>query len=69
MSNMTFANGSLLPPSKGAFVALLNRCKAQVDADPDGYLENPHLYDILHGVYLRLCHPNIPDFGVEKVTQ
>jgi hypothetical protein len=50
-------------PSEGlaSFVALLDRCKAQVEADPDGYLENQHLYGALQHIYLRLCHGNIPE--------
>lgn len=43
------------------FVALLDRCKAQVEVDPDSVLLNPHLYEILHHVFLRLCGGNIPE--------
>jgi len=39
-----------------AFVALLDQCRAQVEEDPSGYLGNPHLYGLLHRIYLRLCH-------------
>jgi hypothetical protein len=49
-----------------AFVALLDRCKAQVEADPSSVVNNGHLYDLLHHVYLRLCHGNIPDAAVQR---
>lgn len=51
-------------PDLSAFLALLDRCKAQAQADPAGYTENPHLYDALHLIHLRLCHGNIPDYDV-----
>ncbi len=53
--------GAPAPHSTAAFVALLDRCRAQVESDPSGYLNNPHLYGAaLHHVYLRLCHGNVP---------
>ncbi len=52
-----------------AFVRLLECCQAQVQADPSGYRENPHLYDALHRIYLRLCHGNIPESGVNVQTR
>lgn len=45
------------------FVQKLDRCRAQVKADPSGYMKNRHLYDLLDKIYLRLCHGNIPDHG------
>lgn len=47
--------------SLAEFVALLDRCKAQVEGDPESVLSNPHLYNIQHHIYLRLCHGNIPE--------
>ena len=46
------------------FEDLLNQCKLQVRHDPSGYLENPHLFDILSKVRLRLCHGSIPDHSL-----
>ena len=47
------------------FDALLDKCKEQVRHDPAGFTANPHLYDLLHKIYLRLCHGNIPDYGLD----
>ena len=47
------------------FKTLLDDCRKQVEHDPDGYTNNPHLYDIAHKILLRLCHGNIPDFKVD----
>jgi hypothetical protein len=47
------------PHTLREFVDLIDRCKAQAEHDPTGYTENPHLYDAVHHVYLRLCHGNI----------
>jgi hypothetical protein len=44
------------------FAALLDRCRAQVEHDPSGYVENPHLYELLHKIFLRLCHGNVDEF-------
>jgi hypothetical protein len=43
------------------FLALLDRCREQVRRDPSGYFRNPHLYPLLHKLYLRLCHGTVPD--------
>lgn len=51
--------------SLAEFVALLDRCKAQVEADPEGYLLNPHLYDLQHRIFLRLCHGDIPEYAID----
>lgn len=42
------------------FLALLDRCREQVQRDPSGYFRNPHLYPLLHKLYLRLCHGKVP---------
>ena len=54
------------PIDLATFVALLDRCKAQVEADPEGYLLNPHLYDLQHRIYLRLCHGNIAEHALAQ---
>ena len=56
------------PESLAEFVALLDRCKAQVEADPESYLENLHLYGLQHGIFLRLCHGNIPEYAIEHTA-
>lgn len=38
------------------FMTLLESCKAQAVGDPSGYVDNPHLYESLNGVYESLCH-------------
>jgi hypothetical protein len=53
--------------SPSAFLGLLDRCRAQVEADPSGYTNNPHLYEALALIFLRLCHGNIPEFAVGQV--
>jgi hypothetical protein len=50
------------PKTLEEFVALLDRCKAQVEADPSGYTDNTFLYDLLQHILLRLCHGNMPDY-------
>jgi hypothetical protein len=42
-------------PTHADFVTLLNLCLVQVQADPDAFRYNPHLYDMLYSIYLRLC--------------
>lgn len=42
------------------FLSLLDRCREQVERDPSGYFRNPHLYPLLHKIYLRLCHGKVP---------
>ena len=49
------------------FLTLLELCHAQVEADPEGVTENPHLYGSLQAIYLRLCHGSIPDWAVAKL--
>ncbi len=49
-----------------AFTVLLERCQAQVEADPEGVINNPHLYEALHKILLRLCHGNIPALAVRE---
>jgi hypothetical protein len=56
MSNKTHAD----------FVALLDKCREQVTALPEAYTDNPHLYEILHRVYLRLCSGNIEENAAGK---
>jgi hypothetical protein len=46
------------------FRDLLECMIAQVDEMPESVTENPHLYDLLHRVYLRMCGGNIPELGV-----
>ncbi len=53
-----------IQPTLEQFVELLERCKAQVAKDPTGITHNPHLHGALHRIYLRLCHGNIPEYGV-----
>ena len=48
------------------FVELLERCLLQVRHDPSGYENNPHLYGLLHKIFLRLCHGNIPDHAIRR---
>lgn len=42
-----------------AFLALLERCREQVMADPSGLINNPHLEALQRTIFLRLCHGNI----------
>jgi hypothetical protein len=46
------------------FMKLLDLCRIQAEADPNGVTENPHLYKILHSVYLRLCGGNVAENSI-----
>lgn len=47
------------------FETLLEICRLQVAEDPSGVTANPHLYGLLHQIYLRLCHGNIPEHTLD----
>jgi hypothetical protein len=49
------------------FVKLLDLCWFQVEADPGAFTDNPHLYDMLHSIYLRLCGGDIIENAVGGV--
>jgi len=50
------------------FLAKLELCRLQVIADPESVSRNPHLDDLLHRIYLRLCGGNIEDNAVGRVN-
>ena len=49
------------------FVKLLDLCRIQAEADPEAVTQNPHLYRMLHGIYLRLCGGNIDENSIGEV--
>jgi hypothetical protein len=49
------------PQETQDFVKLLDRCRAQVKLDPKSFTENPHLWDLQWGIFLRLCGGDIPE--------
>jgi hypothetical protein len=48
------------------FMELLELCYQQVRADPSSVTENPHLYELQHKIYLRLCHGDIEQAEAER---